>query len=599
LVGVEFWNSYSSNYLVALGDTFQLTVSNVIRTCLTNEVRPYSPTNPPPWSTLTTFFTNISYAVDPEWFFQPRPRFSGGFAVPLSNAAPVLTNMIYRPIAGTFEPVRPTNSFTANNGLFVTPQWGLSISSELTCMLSVNGRILDFVHLPHFDSYLNITEQLMSEGDGPTDTGFNLGTLWRTNRLGNSTSLSAPTEGVLQQLVLSLVPSLLSDEDWKNYNNDCDPVTGSDRFKAATVFASFLSTNSTNINLAMQTPFNPIRKYVQTVSLQANDPLVHSRLDDLVDQTDSPLIEFLRYPQPPFTNSSLGKLNERSRPWGGNPMSEPEMDPTAVDLGLKDPGVWRSDDWHFPTNLLPDLALIGRVHRGTPWQTIYLKSAVADPSMWATQSPDPRTHPTNDWRLVSALVSLWSTNDPRALGSINETSAVAWGNVLHGITVLSNLPLADLLSPPEFEVLTMASNSPQAALIAEGINRTRSGCLPQYFPELGDLFATPELSTASPWLDRSGDISLIFELNDEAYEAMPAQLLSRVRADPVGQITAQGDQLRIRFRSFPGNPYAVEVSGNLRDWQAVHTGFSADGTVEFLDSASPGPGQKFYRLQLP
>ena len=88
-------------------------------------------------------------------------------------------------------------------------------------------------------------------------------------------------------------------------------------------------------------------------------------------------------------------------------------------------------------------------------------------------------------------------------------------------------------------------------------------------------------------------------MNDEAYEAVPAQLLARVRSDPVGQVTLQGDQLRIRFRTFPGSSFTVEASANVRDWDVIRTGFCPDGIVEFLDSASPGPGQKFYRLRLP
>ena len=39
----------------------------------------------------------------------------------------------------------------------------------------------------------------------------------------------------------------------------------------------------------------------------------------------------------------------------------------------------RSDYWDFPTNLLSNLSWLGRVHRGTPWQTLYLKSAVPRP----------------------------------------------------------------------------------------------------------------------------------------------------------------------------------------------------------------------------
>ena len=34
-----------------------------------------------------------------------------------------------------------------------------------------------------------------------------------------------------------------------------------------------------------------------------------------------------------------------------------------------------SDDWDFPTNKFPTVGWLGRVHRGTPWQTVYLKAS--------------------------------------------------------------------------------------------------------------------------------------------------------------------------------------------------------------------------------
>ena len=40
--------------------------------------------------------------------------------------------------------------------------------------------------------------------------------------------------------------------------------------------------------------------------------------------------------------------------------------------------VTRSDDWDFPTNKFPNIGWLGRVHRGTPWQTIDMKSPVAN-----------------------------------------------------------------------------------------------------------------------------------------------------------------------------------------------------------------------------
>ena len=44
-------------------------------------------------------------------------------------------------------------------------------------------------------------------------------------------------------------------------------------------------------------------------------------------------------------------------------------------LAIKDPLVYCSDDWNFPTNKFPTVGWLGRVHRGTPWQTVYLKAS--------------------------------------------------------------------------------------------------------------------------------------------------------------------------------------------------------------------------------
>ena len=58
--------------------------------------------------------------------------------------------------------------------------------------------------------------------------------------------------------------------------------------------------------------------------------------------------------------------------------------PEPYNLALKDPLVWQSDDWDFPTYKFPTVGWLGRVHRGTPWQTVYLKS----PDILAADSND-------------------------------------------------------------------------------------------------------------------------------------------------------------------------------------------------------------------
>jgi hypothetical protein len=52
-------------------------------------------------------------------------------------------------------------------------------------------------------------------------------------------------------------------------------------------------------------------------------------------------------------------------------MVEMELIRMPVNLSFKDPLVRGSDDWDFPTNKFPGIGWLGRVHRGTPWQTVY------------------------------------------------------------------------------------------------------------------------------------------------------------------------------------------------------------------------------------
>src|SRR5262249_18303192 len=152
------------------------------------------------------------------------------------------------------------------------------------------------------------------------------------------------------------------------------------------------------------------------------------------------------------------------------------------------------------------------------WQTVFLKSTnilaqslgsaqnVATWQRWtgnALNSPDPNnpalpdamsTVPTNDWRLVSLLAPLFSTNDLRTLASVNQTRGPAWAALLDGMTVLA------YMGQPQLQPVLMLSNSPQAATIAEALDATRAAQPAQVFDSTGSILATPELSTASPWL---------------------------------------------------------------------------------------------------
>jgi hypothetical protein len=215
-------------------------------------------------------------------------------------------------------------------------------------------------------------------------------------------------------------------------------------------------------------PFQPFRNIYLVTSWQANDPLVHYTLSDLTDLVHTNfMVDQLNPPPTP-----VGHVNDRYSPWGGNPSGR-DSSPTKFDLTVKDPSMLRSDYWDFPTNLMSDLTALGRVHRGTPWQTVYLKSfGTANYQRWFNNwcawTGDAQlltnwnggccltldafyTQPTNDWRLASLVVSLLNTNDPRNLASVNQPNAPAWSRLLDGMTVLTNSAPGSLtrsLSPP-------------------------------------------------------------------------------------------------------------------------------------------------------
>src|SRR5205823_2354868 len=90
----------------------------------------------------------------------------------------------------------------------------------------------------------------------------------------------------------------------------------------------------------------------------------------------------------PYFSVNVQEINMTYQPWGGKHWpadSGSDIQSAQSDdynLLVKDPLVRRSDDWEFPTNKFPNIGWLGRVHRGTPWQTLYLKADVADTNDW-------------------------------------------------------------------------------------------------------------------------------------------------------------------------------------------------------------------------
>src|SRR6185295_11045704 len=134
------------------------------------------------------------------------------------------------------------------------------------------------------------------------------------------------------------------------------------------------------------------------------------------------------------------------------------------------------------TNKFPNIGWLGRVHRGTPWQTVYLKSQVqklqGDTDGWISWAGRADTHPTNDWNLLSLFTTAPNDAASRGLLSVNQTNIAAWSAVLSGVPVFTNA--ANALLPLFIEPAT-----PQIFQIVSNINATRLQMPNQVFPDLG------------------------------------------------------------------------------------------------------------------
>lgn len=589
LFGLEAWNSYSADY----SDPITIEVRNVALVSITNRAGLNF--------SLPPIGLNYGPVTLPAGFWR-----GGEFKLPLLTNYTVLANAVYRFSSQTFDPVG-VNNFSPDRGLgFPLPEMFLTISNRVWFILSdpAADAIIDLVVCYDMGTTLDVDAELLTATElvNPAGTPEDdvVAGLWDTNRIGNVLDVRVPTRGIIRQMLVALGIEPVSPTIWRSYNGagtSEDKNLAIDRFR---VFCGltplYYTTNPPVVSpqrLAMQTPFCPTRRLVKTATWQANDPLVHYHIGDLMLYPTNAITEAVVPPIWPIptnlTFASLGRLNRRYAPWGGNPQLADPLNPGVNDynLALKDPGVRSSDDWDFPSGKLANVGLLGRVHRGSPWQTIYFKPDVADPQDWRVQSADylwyppnaepslrwVRSHPTNDWALADLFtvavgpeyargqLSVNVGNPTNRVGGLPENLA-AWSAVLSGVTVLTNA-VADrdlaqwaYTNPPARAFLQPLTIEPDAlndglVRLVEGINRYRaslsvpSGQREPLFRSLAEFLQVPELTVRSPFLNTSSALQRQMALTDSAYERIPEQILSLLKVgEPRFVIYAFGQSLK-------------------------------------------------------
>jgi len=352
---------------------------------------------------------------------------------------------------------------------------------------------------------------------------------------------------------------------------------------------SYKGTTYYNSELTNQAPYTPTRILYNLAVWQANDPLVHYLASDL-KFTVPGKVGWQKVDQPYEGLQGVVPLNLNRdptvpiifkqwhyAPWGDNAWltTYPDtVDKNPTNLVYKDPQMWRSDYWNFPTNKFPTPGWLGRVHRGTPWQTVYLKSSdvrdltnannrIGD-NTWVQWTGNTNgfgfdatnSVPVSDYYLFDLFTTKINDNGRRGTLPVNVGSGTdwdrglaAWSALFSGMVALSNQPAGSV--PPIIPVNISPAgagglNSP-VGLMVSNINYVRTNMVNAdgvkgVFEHIGDILRAELLTEHSPFLNTNATTGI----SDELYEWLPQQSLGllRLATQPRYVIYCYGQALR-------------------------------------------------------
>jgi hypothetical protein len=457
------------------------------------------------------------------------------FQIPLATNFAAVPNDIY--LFNNFAPsslttnqaVQFQTNYPTTYGLFPQPHWGLTITNNLQAIMVDHNtqRLIDYVQLGGPNTFRDLTVEIQNPKN-------DLNGLWNPNL-----SAGGAPIGVSKQLQISRGPYNAA------YWGTQSQKQALDQINAFLVFLNGAGSSFqypvSNPNLlgiavssnAMQVPYTPTATVVQDIVWQANDPLVHYLASDL----NNPSAGNGLGTTVNWTSSNLGKLNQRYMPWGGNTLL-PAEDSDPYNTALKDPLVYSSDNWDFPTNKFPTVGWLGRVHRGTPWQTVYLKASDVGGTTWTNHTGNVidagNTVPIQDRLLFDLFTTAPNDNATRGQLSVNVGAVQNGYNLAAWSALFSGMVVPATSSTNSYSVISPAgaafTGSPLGKLV-QGINNARSGFknsdgVKGVFEHKGDILATPELTEKSPFLD----LSKTNYNTDEMYEWLPQQTMSLLRA---------------------------------------------------------------------
>jgi hypothetical protein len=582
LLGVNFWNSYSNAYPRQL----RLVVSDFVSMAVNNISGPANSARP---VVAWNFTTNVPVPIWPgaAWDAKravPPNETPNSYSFVAMNWPMVFqTPLVYDDVGQDFETVSANFEPLKQLG-----QLNVNMTNYLQAYILDGNNVIDYVQLRDPQVAGGINQGL---ADPDYRGGNQVHYQWSTNLYGGNPNV---TYGVINQLAVSGNPTLAPQAggQWSTTPTPAGTTAAAEAGFFNGFFEPTFSVNGVsyvNREKQIQAPYTPSRTVYVSYLLQANDPLVHYDASDLNSQvgaqanwyngkytngiwahSDDPV-------NVPLPVTPVSPVGGRYQPWGNNGQMAGvagAVDGNVYNMAYKDSLMWSPENWDFPTNMYPTVGWLGRVHRGTPWQTVYLKSTnilsfinnatrnvpVPGASTWAnwtgnlTLNPfQPgyyydaiNSAPQQDFLLFDIFTTRYNDNSVRGTLPVNvgmgrpDGGLAAWSALFSGLAVLSNSAPAVLPGKPvTYTSLIMNpagldTTSPLWRIVNDptnGINATRTNKVwnpAQAFTDAGAMLATPALSIQSPFLNLKGSQS-IYGINDEEYEWLPQQIMGLVR----------------------------------------------------------------------
>ena len=616
-IGIDCWNSYASQY----PSTVQIIVNDTLSMWITNSYG-----LPPSYFNYYLLSTNLTVTSWPG-YSSTSPN-SSSFIVPINRTVSLLTNADFYfgttpPGVKGFYPDYLSYGWETNRTTFDLPQFGLLTTNSLQlAMLDVtNGvyHVIDYVQFAGPQTTRNLNSVFQTSSSNPSYDN-----MWSTNL-----DSSGLPWGIVNQLSASEGGIKLDSSYWKAPRvvpnaSPADEIYGFRNFLGLSLSGYALGNTPGSVaalqyyttNLVVQVPYTPTAIISDYTSWQANDPLVHYLTSDLTFtgtenggnvQTGNVKLpdNATNVPGPSYT-----QVNDRYQPWGAIVPSAYQTslsyDFGSFNLSYKDPLVSSSDYWDFPTSKYPTVGWLGRVHRGTPWQTVYLKASdilndpktdpfgnKVGPITWATWTGDiqsinnqyfdaANSAPMRDRELFDLFSTSLNDNATRGTLSVNvgagnpgpTAGLAAWSALFSGLVALTNTVPDYILNVYKNPTNNWTIISPagvngtysQLGYLVTNINNTRSTFVNAdgvagVFERRGDILSVAALTEKSPFLNwtnsnpvqkKYATTQQQYGISDEVYEWLPQQALGLLRASvtPRYAVYVDGQTLRPAANAF-------------------------------------------------